>query len=83
MVMKIDENWELVYDYQQTDNWDNKCVTVKIYNHKISYISQAILFDDVTKKTVKKIFSKETHESDAVRWANDTSNKIVYSKDKS
>ena len=29
-----DIDWELVYDYQKTDSWDKKSVTVKVYNHK-------------------------------------------------
>ena len=80
MSRKINEDWTLVYDYQKTDNWDNQCVTVKIYNHNANLASQAIVFDEVTKKTMKKMFSKETCESDALRWANDVSTKIVYGK---
>ena len=83
MSRKLDEDWTLVYDYQKIDNWDNQCVTVKIYNHNKDLASQAIVFDEVTKKTVKKFFTKETCESDALRWANDAANKIVYKKKQS
>ena len=82
MSRKINEDWTLVYDYQKTDNWDNQCVTVKIYNHNAALISQAIVFDEITKKTTKKMFRKETCESDAMRWADDIANKIVYGKGK-
>ena len=82
MSRKINEDWTLVYDYQKTDNWDNQCVTVKIYNHNANLASQAIVFDEVTKKTMKKMFRKETCESDAMRWADDIANKIVYGKGK-
>lgn len=82
MSRELDENWTMLYDYQKTDNWDKQCVTVKIYNHNVNLISQAIVFDEVTKKTTKKMFRKETCESDATRWANDVANKIVYEKGK-
>jgi len=82
MSRKINEDWTLVYDYQKTDNWDNQCVTVKIYNHNAALISQAIVFDEITKKTTKKMFRKETCESDAMRWADGIANKIVYGKGK-
>ncbi len=78
MTRKLNEDWTLVYDYQKTDNWDNQCVTVKIYNHSTDLASQAIVFDEVTKKTIRKLFFKETCESDAARWANDVAVKIIY-----
>ena len=73
-----DIDWELVYDYQKTDSWDKKSVTVKVYNHKNLYISQAIVVNDITGNTKKKKFMREDHESAALRWANDVSLKIVY-----
>jgi hypothetical protein len=73
-----DIDWELVYDYQKTDSWDKKSVTVKVYNHKNLYISQAIVVNDITGNTRKKKFMREDHESAALRWANDVSLKIVY-----
>ena len=75
-----DQDWELRYDYQKIDSWDKKCVTVKIYNHKTNLASQAIVFDEMTKKNKTKIFTKETCESDATRWANDIASKIVFAK---
>jgi len=72
-----DIDWELVYDYQKTDSWDKKSVTVKVYNHKNLYISQAIVVNDITGNTKKKKFMREDHESAALRWANDVSLKIV------
>lgn len=80
MTKLLDSEWTKIYDYQKTDNWNRQCVTVKIYNHNISLASQAIVFDEVTKKTTKKIFHKETCESDATRWANDIAYKIVSDK---
>ena len=73
-----DIDWELVYDYQKTDSWDKKSVTVKVYNHRNLYISQAIVVNDITGNTKKKKFMREDHESAALRWANDVSLKIVY-----
>ena len=82
MTRQLDNEWTKVYDYQKTDSWDKQCVTVKIYNHNAALISQAIVFDEIKKKTTKKMFRKETCESDAMRWANDIANKIVCGKGK-
>jgi hypothetical protein len=73
-------DWELVYDFQRTDSWDKKSVTVKVYNSKTNLISQAIVLDDMTKKTKKRIFRKETCESDAMRWASNICNEIMFAK---
>ncbi len=75
-----DEDWELVYDFQRTDSWDKKSVTVKIYNHRTDIISQAIVLDDMTNKIKNKFFLKETCESDAMRWANNICNEIMFAK---
>jgi len=75
-----DTEWELVYDYQKTDNWDKKCVTVKIYNHATMLLSQAIVVDENTKTTKKKKFKKEDCESTALRWANNICNEIMFAK---
>ena len=79
-VLNIND-WELIYDYQKTDSWDKKSVTVKIYNHKKLNVSQAIIVNDITGDTKKKKFTQEDHESSALRWANDVSLKIVYKKE--
>jgi hypothetical protein len=34
----------------------------------------------MTKKTKKKLFDKETCESDAMRWANNICNEIMFAK---
>jgi len=72
------EDWELVYDFQKSDSWDKKYVTVKIYTHTLETLSNALVIDNVTGKVKIKSFSNETCESDALRWANDTAAKIVY-----
>lgn len=76
-----DIDWELVYDYQKTDSWDKKSVTVKVYNHRNLNVSQAIVVNDITSSTKKKKFIKEDHESAALRWANNISNEIMFSKE--
>lgn len=73
--------WELVYDYQKTDSWDKKSVTVKVYNHRNFNVSQAIVVNDITSNTKKKKFIREDHESAALRWANNISNEIMFSKE--
>lgn len=78
-----ESQWELVYDYQQVDDWDKKSVTVRVWNSKvIECQSLARVDNDITKEIKSKIFSKETCESDALRWANDISNKIMFEKSK-
>lgn len=74
------EDWELVYDFQKSDDWDRKSVTVKVYNHKTDIISQALVLDNMTGDDKSKFFLKETCESDAIRWANDICNKIMFTK---
>lgn len=73
-------DWELVYDYQKSDSFDKKSVTVKVYNHNSLTVSQAIVVDDITGNTKKKKFKKEDCESAALRWANNVSNEIMFSK---
>lgn len=72
--------WQLVYDFQRTDNWDKKCVTVKVYNHFRDLVSQAIVVDENTKNTKKKKFNREDCESAALRWANNICNEIMFAK---
>lgn len=74
------EDWELAYDFQKADTWDKKYATVKIYTHRLELLSCAIVTNDVTGEIKKKSFSKETCESDALRWASDVATKIVYGK---
>lgn len=80
---KIDENdtqWKLVYDFQRTDSWDKKSVTINVFNHVAETLSQAIVIDNITKITQGKRFDREDCESAALRWANDISNKIMFKK---
>jgi len=72
--------WKLIYDYQRSDDWDKKCVTVKVYNHMTMLLSQAIVVDENTKTTKKKKFKNEDCESAALRWANNICNEIMFKK---
>jgi len=75
-----DIDWELVYDYQKSDYFDKKSVTVKVYNHNRLMVSQAIVVDEITSRTKKKQFKQEDCESAALRWANNVSNEIIFAK---
>ncbi len=75
-----DIDWELIYDYQKSDSFDKKSVTVKVYNHNRLTVSQAIVVDEITGRTKKKKFIQEDCESAALRWANNISNEIIFTK---
>ena len=72
--------WELIYDYQKTDDWDKKCVTVQVYNHIKELQSKAIVVDNITGNSKRKKFITEDCESSALRWANNISNEIMFKK---
>lgn len=80
MKLMNDTDWEVVYDYQKTDDWDKKSVTVKVYNHTKELESKAIVINDITGEVKQKKFITEDCESAALRWANDISNKIMFKK---